>query len=235
MARLRVHNFTISLDGFAAGPRQGPDSPLGEGGLQLHEWIFQTRSFQDLRGQSGGEIGVNNDFFRARTAGAGATIMGRNMFGPVRGPWPDESWRGWWGEDPPFGHDVFVLTRHPRADLAMRNGTTFHFTGAAPRDVLGMAMRAAGGQDVVLGGGPATIRQFLAAGLVDEMHLAIAPVVLGAGERLFGSPPGGISGYSCSGLTCSAGIAHARLTRAQEPGKQEGHHEQGAVAHHDVA
>jgi dihydrofolate reductase len=222
MARLRVHNFTISLDGFAAGPRQGPASPLGEGGFQLHEWIFQTRSFQDLRGQSGGETGVNNDFFRARTAGVGATIMGRNMFGPVRGPWPDESWRGWWGEDPPFGHDVFVLTHHPRADLAMRNGTTFRFTAAAPRDVLEMAMRAADGQDVVLGGGPATIRQFLAAGLVDEMHLAIAPVVLGEGERLFGGPPGGISGYSCSGLTCSAGIAHARLTRAPGPRTREG-------------
>ncbi len=218
MARLRVHNFTVSLDGFAAGPRQGPENPLGEGGLRLHEWIFRTRSMQELQGRDGGEAGVNDDLFRARTAGAGATIMGRNMFGPVRGAWPDESWRGWWGEDPPFGHDVFVLTRHPRADLAMRNGTTFRFVSAAPRDVLEMAMRAAGGQDVVLGGGPATIRQFLAAGLVDEMHLAIAPVLLGAGERLFDGLPASISGYSCSGLTSSAGIAHAHLTRTQEPG-----------------
>jgi dihydrofolate reductase len=222
MARLRVHNFTISLDGFAAGSRQGLDNPLGEGGLQLHEWIFQTRSFHDLQGQGGGESGVNDDFFRARTAGVGATIMGRNMFGPVRGPWPDESWRGWWGEDPPFGHDVFVLTHHPRADLAMRNGTTFRFTSAAPHDVLEMARRAAGGQDVALGGGPATIRKFLAAGLIDDIHLAIAPVLLGAGERLFDDLPAGISGYTCSGLTCSAGIAHARLTRAPEPGKQGG-------------
>lgn len=213
MARLRVHNFTISLDGFAAGPRQGPDSPLGEGGLRLHEWIFQTRSFRELQGQNGGDTGINDDFFGARTASVGATIMGRNMFGPVRGPWPDESWRGWWGQDPPFGHDVFVLTHHPRADLIMDNGTVFRFVAAAPHDVLDMAMRAAGGQDVVLGGGPATIRQFLAAGLVDEMHLAIAPVLLGEGERLFGHPPAGIEGYSSSGLTCSGGIAHARITR----------------------
>jgi dihydrofolate reductase len=212
MARLRVHNFTLSLDGFAAGPRQSADHPLGEGGLRLHEWIFQTRSMHELQGQDGGQAGVNDDLMRARTVGVGATIMGRNMFGPVRGPWPDESWRGWWGEDPPFGHDVFVLTHHPRADLAMRNGTTFRFTGAAPRDVLELARQAAGGQDVALGGGPATIRQFLAAGLIDEMHLAIAPILLGAGERLFGDTPA-VAGYSVSGLTCAAGIAHAHLTR----------------------
>jgi dihydrofolate reductase len=216
MARLRVHNFTVSLDGFAAGPRQGLENPLGEGGLQLHQWIFATRSMHALRGQDGGDAGVNDDLFRARTVGVGATIMGRNMFGPVRGPWPDESWRGWWGEDPPFGHDVFVLTHHPRPDLVMRNGTTFRFVDAAPREVLEGAMRAAGGQDVMLGGGAATIRQFLAAGLVDEMHLAIAPVLLGAGERLFGHVPGGtaeMAGYSSSGLTCSAGVAHTHITR----------------------
>jgi dihydrofolate reductase len=213
MTRLRVHNFTVSLDGYAAGPHQSLAEPLGEGGRQLHEWIFRTRSGRAMLGQDDGEPGVNDDMFRARTTGIGATIMGRNMFGPVRGPWPDESWRGWWGEDPPFGHDVFVLTHHPRAELAMRNGTTFHFTDAAPRDALGMAMRAARGQDVALGGGAATIRQFLAAGLVDEMHIAIAPVLLGHGERLFGHLPAEVDGYSCAGLTCSAGIAHARLAR----------------------
>jgi dihydrofolate reductase len=219
MARLRVHNFTISLDGFGAGPRQGPDNPLGEGGLRLHEWIFRTRFFREMQGQGGGETGVNDDLFRASTVGVGATIMGRNMFGPARGPWPDESWRGWWGEEPPFDHDVFVLTHHPRADLPMRNGTTFRFTGAAPHEVLEMAMRAAGGQDVALGGGSATIRQFLAAGLIDEMHLAVAPVLLGEGERIFDGLPAGISGYSCSGLTCSAGIAHARIIRTPESGR----------------
>lgn len=169
---------------------------------------------QALRGQDGGDAGVNDELFRARTAGVGATIMGRNMFGPVRGPWPDESWRGWWGEDPPFGHDVFVLTHHPRADLTMRNATTFRFVDAAPREVLDMATRAAGGQDVLLGGGAATLRQFLAAGLVDEMHLAIAPVLLGAGERLFEQLQGGMAaGYTCSEMTCSGGVAHARITR----------------------
>jgi dihydrofolate reductase len=219
MTRLRVHNFTISLDGFAAGPRQSPENPLGEGGFQLHEWIFQTKSMRELQGRDGGETGLNDDLFRARTAGANATIMGRNMFGPVRGAWPDESWRGWWGEDPPFGHDVFVLTRHPRGDLVMRNGTTFRFVDAGPHEVLAMAMQAADGKDVTLGGGPATIRQFLAAGLVDEMHLAIAPVLLGEGERLFGHLPAAIGGYSCSGLTCSAGIAHARITRTPGTGR----------------
>jgi dihydrofolate reductase len=213
MARLRVHNFTVSLDGFAAGPRQSPENPLGEGGMQLHEWIFQTRAMHELQGLDGGDTGADDELFRARTDGAGATIMGRNMFGPVRGPWPDESWRGWWGEDPPFGHSVFVLTRHPRADLVMRNGTTFRFTAAAPHDVLEMAMRAAGGQDVVLGGGPATIRQFLAAGLVDEMHVAIAPVLLGDGERLFDGLLADSSDYTCLGLTSSAGVAHARIIR----------------------
>jgi dihydrofolate reductase len=212
MARLRVHNFTISLDGFAAGPRQSPEEPLGEGGRRLHEWIFQTRSFQALVGQDGGEPGDNDDLFRARTIGIGATIMGRNMFGPVRGPWPDDSWRGWWGEDPPFGHDVFVLTHHPRPDLAMRNGTTFRFVDAAPEEVLHMAARAAKGQDVALGGGPGTIRQFLDAGLVDEMHLAIAPVLLGVGERLFGHRPTAPADYSSSEITCSGGIAHTHIT-----------------------
>jgi dihydrofolate reductase len=211
---LRVHNFTVSLDGFAAGPRQSRENPLGEGGFQLHDWIFQTRSFHDLQGQPGGQAGVNDDFFRARTIGVGATIMGRNMFGPVRGPWPDESWRGWWGEDPPFGHDVFVLTRHPRANLMMRNGTVFRFVDAQPREALELALRAAGNQDVLLGGGAATIRQFLAEGLVDEMHLAIAPVLLGEGERLFERLPTSADGYSCSELTCSAGIAHTSITRA---------------------
>ena len=151
-----------------------------------------------MLGQDDGESGLNDDLFRARSTGIGATIMGRDMFGPIRGAWPDESWRGWWGEDPPFGHDVFVLTHHQRAQLAMRNGTTFHFVDATPREVLDMAIRAADGQDVVLGGGPATIRAFLNAGLVDEMHVAIAPVLLGDGERLFEQPRVDVKDYSCS-------------------------------------
>jgi dihydrofolate reductase len=213
VARLRVHNFTISLDGYAAGPHQRLDEPLGEGGRRLHEWIFQTRSFHDLLGQEGGDTGLNDEVFRARTSGIGATIMGRNMFGPIRGPWPDESWQGWWGEDPPFGHDVFVLTHHRRADLFMRNGTTFRFVDATPAEVFSMAIEAADGQDVALGGGPATIRQFIGADLLDELHLVIAPVLLGSGERLFEHLPPSIGDYSCSEVTCSQGIAHVYINR----------------------
>lgn len=184
MARLRVHNFTISLDGFAAGPRQSPQHPLGEGGLRLHEWIFRTRSFRKLQGHGGGETGVNDDLFRARTAGVGATIMGRNMFGPVRGPWPDESWRGWWGEDPPYHTPVYVLTHHARDPLPMEGGTTFFFVTDGIESALEQARAAAGEKDVSIAGGASTVRQYLAAGLLDELYLHIAPVVLGSGERL---------------------------------------------------
>lgn len=223
MGRLRVHSFTISLDGYAAGPDQSFGNPLGEGGMRLHEWIFQTASMREMRGEAGGDTGLNDELFRARTQNVGATIMGRNMFGPVRGPWGDESWRGWWGEDPPFGHDVFVLTHHARSDLVMGNGTTFHFVDAAPHEVLVLATEAADGRDVVLGGGPATIRQFFTVGLVDEMHLVIAPVVLGGGERLFDSPSGDVLGYSCSALRCEHGVAHAHLTRVGSDAKVSGH------------
>lgn len=212
MARLRLYNFTISLDGYAAGPNQGVDKPLGENGLLLHDWIFETASFQSMVGGKGGESGLNDDLFRARTENVGATIMGRNMFGPIRGPWPDESWRGWWGEDPPFGHNVFVLTHHPRSDLVMGR-TKFHFVEAEPHEVLTEAEEAADGRDVVLGGGASTVRQFLAAGLIDEMHLVIAPVILNSGERLFDQPQPILSDYSCQPLSCDGGVAHAHLTR----------------------
>lgn len=213
MARLRLHNFTLSIDGYAAGPNQSVDRPLGEDGHLLHDWIFKTASFQATLGEKGGDTGPNDDHFRARTENVGATIMGRHMFGPIRGPWPDASWRGWWGEDPPFGHDVFVLTHHPRSDLVMANGTTFHFVEGEPHEVLAQAADAADGRDVVLGGGPSTVRQFLAAGLIDEMHLVIAPVILSSGERLFDQPQPILSGYSCDPLSCDGGVAHARLTR----------------------
>jgi dihydrofolate reductase len=209
MARLRVHNFTVSVDGYGAGPGQSLSEPLGVGGAQLHEWIFQTRSGRAMLGQEGGDAGVNDDLFRTHLDGFGATIMGRNMFGPVRGPWPDESWRGWWGERPPFDHDVFVLTHHPRPDLVMGNATRFHFVAATPREVLGMAAEAARGQDVSLAGGAATINQFLRAGLVDDLRLVIAPVLLGAGERPFEGVD--MSVYSCKPLTSSAGVAHVHL------------------------
>lgn len=211
MARLRVHNFTISLDGYAAGPDQQVEHPLGHGGMQLHEWIFRTASFRALLGKEGGDSGLNDELFRARTENVGATVMGRNMFGPIRGPWPDESWQGWWGEDPPFGLDVFVLTHHLRPDLIMRNGTVFHFVDAAPAEVLVLAAEAAEGRDVVLGGGPATVWSFLAAGLVDELHVAIAPILLGTGERLFDATLPTAPGLKCAALRCGTGAAHAQL------------------------
>jgi dihydrofolate reductase len=213
MARVRVHNFTISLDGYAAGPQQRLDAPLGEGGQRLHEWIFETRSGRAMIGREGGASGLNDETFHARTDGIGATIIGRNMFGPVRGPWPDESWRGWWGEKPPYGHDVYVLTHHARPSLPMQGGTTFHFVDASPQEALELAMTAAHGQDVTIGGGASTIRQFLDAGLIDDMHLVIAPVLLGAGERLFDPVLPGLAGYECADLACDGGVAHARITR----------------------
>jgi dihydrofolate reductase len=205
MTRVTCH-LSISLDGFIAGPDQSREDPIGVGGLRLHQWHWRA----DEPGHEA-DAGPRDELMRP----CGAVLMGRNMFGPIRGAWPDESWRGWWGEEPPFGHDVFVLTHHQRARLAMRNGTTFHFVDATPREVLDMAMRAAEGRDVVLGGGTATIRAFLDAGLVDEMHVAIAPVLLGDGERLFEQRRVDVNGYSCSELTCFAGIAHAQLSRTQ--------------------
>jgi dihydrofolate reductase len=213
MTCVRVHNFTVSLDGYGAGPNQSLETPLGEDGQRLHEWIFETRSGRAMLGREGGETGLADDLVHARTVGIGATIMGRNMFGPVRGPWPDESWRGWWGEDPPFGHDVYVLTHHPRPSLQGGSGTTFHFIDATAVEALELAGEAAAGQDVAIGGGVSTIRQFLAAGLIDDLHLAIAPVLLGAGERLFEGVSPGIAAYECKPLACHGGVAHARIAR----------------------
>ena len=211
MARLRVHNFSISLDGYAAGPRQSPEHPLGVGGEQLHEWAFPTGA---TSGPEGVPEGVDGEFAARIRAGVGATIMGRNMFGPVRGPWPDETWRGWWGEDPPFHHPVFVLTHHPRPPVTMEGGTTFTFVPDGIEAALEQAMAAAGGRDVVLGGGPATVRQYLRARLVDELHLAVVPVLLGGGERLFDDGLDGVAlGYECVRFAPSATVAHVVLAR----------------------
>lgn len=213
MARLRVHNFTISIDGFGAGPNQRPSAPLGDGGTRLHEWIFSTRSMHELQGELGGSTGLNDEMFRQRTERIAATIMGRNMFGPLRGPWLDESWRGWWGEEPPFGHDVFVLTHHHRRTLTFDNGTTFHFIDKSPREALKLATDAAQGQDVLLAGGVATIRAFFGLGLVDTIHLVIAPVLLGEGERLFGDLPIDPSEYTSTVLRSADGVAHLKIER----------------------
>lgn len=211
--RLRVHNFTISLDGLAAGPRQSLGAPMGEGGLRLHEWMHKTRSYREAHGATGGEEGFNSDQFALRCQGVGATIMGRNMFGPVRGPWLDGSWRGWWGEVAPFPPHVFVLTHHKRAPVLTGNGVTFHFVDGTPVSVLAQAFSAAAGSDVELGGGVSTLRQFLAEGLVDDLHLVVAPVILREGEQLFGNGLTIPEGYESSVYATSDGVAHARITR----------------------
>lgn len=185
MSKLRVHCFSLSLEGYGAGPDQSIDNPLGVGGPALHEWAFATRTIQQIIfGKEGGATGVDDDFVARGFDGIGASILGRNMFGPVRGPWPDHSWKGWWGDEPPYHVPVFVLTHHPRPPLAMKGGTTFHFVTDGIHAALERAREAAGSRDVRLGGGVATIREYLRAGLVDEMHLAISPVLLGAGEHL---------------------------------------------------
>jgi dihydrofolate reductase len=213
MPRLRVHNFAMSLDGYAAGPDQGTDAPLGVGGERLHEWIFRTRYGREMIGEEGGEEGVDDDLLRAGDSGIGATVMGRNMFGPVRGPWGDSQWSGWWGPNPPYHHAVFVLTRHPRPPLRMDGGTTFTFVTEGVRSALDQAFAAADGQDVRLGGGVDTVRQCLRAGLVDELHLAVVPTLLHSGERLFdGDTP---EGYRIVEFTPSASVGHVRIARAQ--------------------
>ena len=185
MPRLRVHAFSISLDGYGAGPAQTREAPLGIGGEDLHAWMIPTRTFQRLSRKEGGTTGVDDDFTASGFENVGAWILGRNMFGPVRGPWPDESWRGWWGEEPPYHGPVFVLTHHARPPQPMKGGTTFHFVTDGIESALRRAFDAAEGRDVRLGGGASTIRQYLEARLVDELHVAVSPILLGSGESLF--------------------------------------------------
>ncbi|HJW06804.1 MAG TPA: dihydrofolate reductase family protein [Rhodanobacter sp.] len=197
MTKLRVHSFALSLDGYGAGPRQDLEHPLGVGGPALMEWFFPTRLWRRMQGEDGGESGVDNNLAEQGFAGIGAWILGRNMFGPVRGPWPDENWRGWWGGEPPYHVPVFVLTHHPRASLRMAGGTVFHFVTEGIESALRQAREAAGGLDVRLGGGVATVREYLRAGLVDELHLAVRPVLLGRGEHLLGGLDLPALGYAC--------------------------------------
>ena len=213
MSRLLVRNYSISLDGFAAGPHQDLDHPLGVGGTQLHEWIFATRSFSQMIGKGGGGEGLDDDFFSERESGVGATIMGRNMFGPIRGLWGESEWTGWWGEDPPFHHPVFVLTHYPHPPVEMRGGTTFYFVDSGIDAALSAAFEAAGDRDVLVGGGAATIRQYLRASLIDEIHLAIVPILLGSGERLFEDLGPSTGNYRCIERVCSPAVTHVRLAR----------------------
>jgi dihydrofolate reductase len=214
MSKLRVESFTISIDGYGAGPNQSLENPLGVGGPALHGWAFGTRTFQSkLFGNPSGETGVDDDFAARGFENVGAWIMGRNMFGPVRGPWLDESWRGWWGENPVYHKPVFVLTHHPRAPLVMEGGTTFHFVTGGPRVALEMARAAANGMDVRVGGGAATIRQYLLERLVDELHLAVSPVFLGSGERFFDGVDLPALGYRCVQHVTTARATHLVLKR----------------------
>jgi len=185
MSKVRVGGFTVSLDGFGAGPEQSLENPLGRGGEELHQWMFGTRFFHDMVGREGGSDGVDQDYALRAMSGFGAFILGRNMFGPVRGPWPDESWKGWWGDNPPYHAPTFVLTHYPREPIVMQGGTTFIFVTEGIEAALEQARAAAGGLDVKIGGGVETVRQYLRAGLIDELHFALSPVVLGQGEAMF--------------------------------------------------
>ncbi|HSJ23319.1 MAG TPA: dihydrofolate reductase family protein [Longimicrobiales bacterium] len=213
MARLRIASFSVSLDGFGAGPDQSLDAPLGIGGERLHRWAFETRTFREMVGKQGGGTGTDDHFMRAGFENVGAWILGRNMFGPVRGPWPDDSWKGWWGDVPPYHTDVYVLTHHPREPLPMAGGTTFHFVTDGIHAALRRARESAGDMDVRLGGGPGVIRQYLQAGLVDEIHLAVAPVILGRGEPLFTAMDLAALGYSVTRHEPSPYVMHTVLAR----------------------
>ncbi|GAB3771145.1 dihydrofolate reductase family protein [Ramlibacter monticola] len=198
MSKVKVQAFSISIDGYGAGPHQSLQAPLGIGGETLHQWFVPTQTFRRMTGQEGGTGGVNDDFARRSMEGMGAWILGRNMFGPVRGPWPDDEWKGWWGASPPYHVPVFVLTHHPRAPLPMEGGTTFHFVTGGIHEALERARDAARGKDIRIGGGVATVRQYLQAGLVDEMHLAVSPTLLGRGEALLAGIDLPALGFRCT-------------------------------------
>lgn len=214
MSRLRVESFTISIDGFGAGPSQGLANPLGIGGTALHGWAIPTQTFQrHLFGNDDGETGVDDEFAARGFDNVGAWILGRNMFGPIRGPWPDENWRGWWGESPVYRVPVFVLTHHARAPLVMEGGTTFHFVTEGIDAALGRAREAAAGKDVYVGGGVDVVQQYLRQRLIDEMHLVISPVLLGCGERLLDGVDLPALGYACSRHVTTSRATHVVVSR----------------------
>lgn len=219
MTRVRVNAFAISLDGFGAGPQQSLDNPLGIGGTDLHQWVFPTRTFQRmLFGAEDGTTGIDDDFAARGFANVGAWILGRNMFAPSRGPWTDMTWKGWWGDNPPYHVPTFILTHHARPPLEMEGGTTFHFVTGGIHEALDRAREAANGKDVRIGGGAHTIQQFLRAGLIDELHLAVAPVLLGAGERLFDGLDMRTLGYECVEFVASEKATHVVLRRRESTG-----------------
>ena len=208
-----MRSFSVSLDGFGAGPNQSLQNPLGERGPEMFEWFLTSRVWRAMHGMEGGEEGVDNDMAKLGFENMGAWILGRNMFGPVRGPWPDGSWKGWWGEEPPYHVPTFVLTHHPREPLEMKGGTTFHFVTDGIRAALERAKEAAGSRDVRIGGGVSTIRQLVQAGLVDELHLAAMPVLLGEGEALFAGLDWRAAGYECFRRVQGERATHVFLRR----------------------
>lgn len=216
MSKLRVHNFCISLDGFGAGPRQDLEHPIGVGGHALHRWIFDTAYGRSMIGKSSGSTGLDDRMLREGDENIGASIMGRNMFGPIRGTWDSDdaasTWRGWWGETPPYHHEVFVLTHHARESLALDGGTTFHFVTDGPQAALERARAAAAGADIRLAGGVGTVRDYIELGLVDTLHLAVVPVLLGSGERLFEND-WSAAGYATTEFESSDDVIHVRLER----------------------
>jgi dihydrofolate reductase len=215
MSRVRVHNFSVSLDGFATGEGQSFDAPFGHAGTRLHEWFFGTRTFRSMQGEGGGSTAADDAFASRWAEGIGAEIMGRGKFGPQHGPWPDREWNGWWGENPPFHTPVFVLTHHPRPSVQMAGGTTFHFVDAPPKEALQQAREAAGGLDVRIGGGPSTVREFLAEDLVDFLHVVLVPIVLGRGERLWDGLEDLEARFDVESVTTPSGVTHLTFTRKQ--------------------
>jgi len=213
MSKLRVQSFAVSIDGYGAGPNQNLQNPLGVGGPEIMEWVFHSRFWRRMHGQDGGETGVDNRMAEKGFDGIGAWILGRNMFGPVRGPWPDNNWKGWWGEEPPYHTPVFVLTHHPREPLKMAGGTEFRFVTEGMHAALQLATAAAGGRDVRLGGGVATVREYLRAALIDELHLAISPVLLGTGEHLLNGIDMRALGYVCSEHVAGERATHVILRK----------------------
>jgi dihydrofolate reductase len=212
MSEVRVHNFAVSLDGFGTGEGQSLEAPFGHG-ARLMDWFKETRSFRTMIGRTDGSTGIDDLFAREWGPGIGAEIMGRNKFGPQRGPWTDEEWKGWWGDNPPFHTPVFVLTHYPRPTLTMEGGTTFHFIDASPAEALAAAREAAGGLDVRIGGGPTTVREFLAADLIDRMHIALVPILLGRGERLWDGLEDLDKRFTIESVISPSGVAHLMFTR----------------------
>ncbi|WP_068092151.1 dihydrofolate reductase family protein [Novosphingobium rosa] len=218
MGRVRVAGFSLSLDGFGAGPEQSLEAPLGQRGPEIFQWFFGTKTFRAMHGQAGhgqegGADGIDETFAHRAMDGFGAFILGRNMFGPVRGDWPDDSWKGWWGDNPPYHAPTFILTNHARDPIPMEGGTTFHFVTGGIHEALDLAREAAGDLDVKIGGGVATVRQYLQEGLIDELHFALSPVLLGRGEAMFTGLDLSALGYRVTSSTPSELATHIVIER----------------------